>query len=251
LGRVTLKPRAPHVGATAEKPATVGQAARLLMTPALVVFGLCVMLFMLGNAAMLPLASTTLTKRATAAAPLLIAACIVLPQLVVAGLSPAFGQLAERRGRRLVMLIGFMALPVRGILLAVITDPYAIVLIQILDGLAGAAIGVLVPLVASDIAGRSGHYNLSLGAIGFVIGIGAACSTTLGGWAADSFGDRTAFAGMAAIGAAAAALVWIAMPETRELVGELSEEKLDRAAAAPPSARSAAVKEPPRPHTTT
>jgi MFS family permease len=119
------------------------------------------------------------------------------------------------------------------------------VLIQILDGLSGAAIGVLVPLVASDIAGRSGHYNLSLGAIGFVIGIGAACSTTLGGWAADSFGDPAAFAGMAAVGAAAALLVWAAMPETRDWVGEPSGEPLDqRLVATRPSVRSASMKEP-------
>src|SRR5271163_4309572 len=59
------------------------------------------------------------------------------------------------------------------------------VLVQILDGLAAACLGVLVPLVTSDVAGRSGHFNLALGFIGLAIGIGATASTSLAGWIAD------------------------------------------------------------------
>ncbi len=192
-----------------------GRILELLTTPALLVFAVCVMLFTLGNAAMMPLASTVLTKRATGAATLLIAACIVLPQLVVAVLSPVLGRIAEIRGRRLVMLVGFCTLPIRGLLFATLSDPSLIVLVQVLDGVAGAALGVLVPLVTSDIAGRSGHYNLSLGFIGFMVGVGATFSTSLAGWIADRFGDPVAFAGLAGVGFAAMLLVWAAMPETR------------------------------------
>jgi len=39
----------------------------------------------------------------------------------------------------------------------------------VLDGIAAASFGVMVPLVTSDIAGRSGHFNLSLGFIGLAI----------------------------------------------------------------------------------
>jgi MFS family permease len=145
----------------------------------------------------------------------LIAASIVLPQLVVALLSPVLGHIAEMRGRRLVMLIGFSTLPVRGALFAVSADPNFIVPVQALDGVAGAAIGVLVPLVASDIAGKSGHYNLSLGFLGFMVGVGATLSTSLAGWAADRFGDPVAFASLAGVGLAATLLIWAAMPETR------------------------------------
>ncbi|MGH7059010.1 MAG: MFS transporter [Stellaceae bacterium] len=200
-----------------ERPARTrsGRILELLTTPALLVFAVCVMLFTLGNAAMMPLASTVLTKRATGAATLLIAACIVLPQLVVAVLSPVLGRIAEIRGRRLVMLVGFCTLPIRGLLFAAMSDPSLIVLVQVLDGVAGAALGVLVPLVTSDIAGRSGHYNLSLGFIGFMVGVGATFSTSLAGWIADRFGDPVAFAGLAGVGLAAMLLVWAAMPETR------------------------------------
>jgi MFS family permease len=184
----------------------------------LLIFAVCAMLFTLANAALLPLVSTEVTKRAGGIASLLIAACIVLPQLIVALFSPRVGRLAQSRGRRFALLLGFAMLPLRGVLFALTTNPAAVVLIQALDGIAGACFGVLVPLVVSDIAGRSGHFNLSLGFVGVAIGIGATFSTTLAGWIADRFGDPAAFGALAATGLAATLIILGAMPETRPAV---------------------------------
>ena len=189
---------------------------RVLADRRLLVFAACATLFTLGNAAMLPLAASALTARAGSEASLLIAACIVLPQLVVAVLSPSFGELAQTRGRRWILLIGLSALPIRGMLFALLASTAApIVLVQLLDGIAAACFGVSVPLITSDIAGGTGHYNFSLGFVGFSIGIGATVSTTLGGWIADRLGDPVAFASLATCGVAAFLLALIAMPETR------------------------------------
>ncbi len=187
----------------------------LLRDRRLLTFAVCAMLFTLANAALLPLASTALTKRVGGSASLLIAACIVLPQVMVALLSPWVGRYAEERGRRGILLLGFAMLPLRGVLFALLRDPAFVVLIQALDGIAAAAFGVLVPLIVSDIAGRSGHFNLSLGFVGVAIGIGATFSTTLAGEIADRFGDPAAFLGLAVTGLAATLLVWALMPETR------------------------------------
>jgi MFS family permease len=187
----------------------------LLKNRALVIFAMCAMLFTLGNSAMLPLAGNTLTKEAGNFASLLIAGCIIVPQLVVAAISPTIGELAEQRGRRLVLLIGFCTLPVRGVLFAMLDHPAALVLIQGLDGIAAACVGILVPLIASDIAGRSGRYNLSMGFIGLAIGVGATISTTLAGWIADKFGTPAAYVSLALVGLTAVLLAVGAMPETR------------------------------------
>jgi MFS family permease len=184
----------------------------------LLIFAVCAMLFTLANAALLPLVSNEVTKRAGGIASLLIAACIVLPQLIVALFSPRVGRLAQSRGRRLALLIGFAMLPLRGVLFALTTNPALVLLIQALDGIAGACFGVLVPLVVSDIAGRTGHFNLSLGFVGVAIGIGATFSTTLAGWIADRFGDPAAFGALAATGLAATLIILGAMPETRPAV---------------------------------
>ena len=55
-------------------------------------------------------------------ATLFIAACIVVPQLVVAALSPWFGNAQQIWGRRPLLLIGFAALPIRGMLFALVTQ---------------------------------------------------------------------------------------------------------------------------------
>jgi MFS family permease len=208
-GAPTAQPCARGGASSKQRIATVLADRRLL------IFALCVLLFTLANAALLPLAASALTKRATDNANLLIAACIVLPQLIVALVSPALGQLAATRGRRWVLLLGFAMLPLRGVLFAVLVDPVFVVLIQVFDGIAAASFGVMVPLVTSDIAGRSGHFNLSLGFIGLAIGVGATVSTTLAGWIGDQFGEHAAFLGLAATGLLATLLVGLLMPETR------------------------------------
>jgi MFS family permease len=145
---------------------------------------------------------------------LLIAACIVLPQIIVALASPTVGRLAERHGRRIVLTIGLTMLPLRCLLFATSQNPTLLVAVQVFDGIAAACFGIMVPLIVSDVAGGSGHFNLSLGAVGFGIGIGGTLSTPAAGWMADHFGTRLAFFALTGIGIAAV-LVASVMPETR------------------------------------
>ena len=60
----------------------------MLIERQLLAFALCLVLFQLSNAAMLPLAGTEVTRRVGDGANLVIAACLVVPQAVVAWLSP-------------------------------------------------------------------------------------------------------------------------------------------------------------------
>jgi MFS family permease len=155
------------------------------------------------------------TRRAGSEASLLIAACIVGPQIVTALISPWAGRAADGWGRRPILLLGFSALPIRGVLLAGFTDPYLIILIQLFDGLGAAVFGVLLPLIIADLTRDSGHYTTCLGVVGLAIGGGATLSTTVAGFMADHFGGAAAFLGLAAVGFCATALVWALMPETR------------------------------------
>ena len=192
---------------------------RFLTDRKLLAFAVCAVLFHLANAAMLPIAAAAVTKRAESEAGLIIAACIVGPQLITALLSPWAGRAAEAWGRRPILLLGFSALPIRGILLAGIADPDLIIAIQLFDGLGAAVFGVLFPLIVADVTRDTGNYTTSLGLVGLAIGGGATLSTALAGLVADHFGVGAAFLSLAAVGLIATGLVWTLMPETRVIAG--------------------------------
>lgn len=201
-----------------EKAAGAG-SLRILADRRLLIFCGCAMLFTFGNAPLLMLISGTLTAKGSNPS-LLIGACIVLPQVVVALASPAVGRFADRYGRRLVLIVGFVMLPIRALIFSTTANPVLVIAVQVLDGVAGAGFGILVPLVVSDVAARSGRFNLALGAVGFAIGIGSTVSTSAAGWISDHFGMRFAFYFLAATGLAAVLLAALAMPETRPAADE-------------------------------
>jgi MFS family permease len=211
-----IDPERAHGGQPERPPqrplSSLWQRARLWP---LLVFSASFMLFQLANSAMLPLMGSVLTMRSNRWASVLIAACIVVPQLLVALISPWIGRRAELVGRRPLLLLGFAVLPIRGVLFAVIRDPNVLVVAQLLDGVSGAVFGVLVPLVVSDVTHRTGHFNLALGIAGTAIGLGASLSTTLAGYVSDHFGSETAFLVLAAIAAAGLGCIWGLMPETQ------------------------------------
>jgi predicted MFS family arabinose efflux permease len=187
----------------------------LLRQRPLMILAGCVMLFHLANSAMLPLMGSVVTMRSSQWATVLIAACIVVPQLVVAALSPSVGRRAESWGRRPLLLLGFAALPVRGILFATVKDPNLLVAVQLLDGLTASVFGVIVPLIIADLTRGTGHFNLGQGIVGTTTGIGASLSTTFAGYASDHFGSEFAFLGLASVAALGLAAVWFLLPETR------------------------------------
>jgi MFS family permease len=188
---------------------------RLLRDRRVLIFAACVALFHLSNAAMLNLAAGEVTTHMSDNVQLVIAACIIVPQMVVAALSPWVGRSAERWGRRPLLLFGFAALPLRALLFAGVSSPYLLVPVQAFDGISAAVFGVMLPLIAADVAGGKGHYNLCIGLFGLTAGIGATLSTLVAGFVADRFGNTVSFIALAAAGALAVLLVWLALPETR------------------------------------
>ena len=187
----------------------------LVRRPALLIFGFAVLLLQLANAAMLPLMAGVVTTRSATWAPVLIAACIIVPQAIVALMSPSVGRLAQQWGRRPLLLLGFAALAVRGLLFATVHDPYLLVAVQAFDGITAAVFSVMVPLIVADIAFGSGHFNLAQGIVGTATGIGASLSTVLAGYASDQFGSNVAFLGLAGVAAVGLLMIWLVMPETR------------------------------------
>jgi MFS family permease len=130
--------------------------------------------------------------------------------------APWVGCTAKSWGRRPLLLIGLGALPIRLACLAFIHNAGLLVAAQVLDGVSGAAIGVLTPVVIADLTKGSGRFNLAQGVVGTFSGIGAALSTTLSGYLAQSFGTRTALFAIMGVAIVGLAICWAFMPETGE-----------------------------------
>ena len=180
--------------ARADKPPT--KPGDLMHNRPLLIFAGCLLLFHLANAAMLPLMGSVVTMRSSAWATILIAACIVVPQLVVAALSPWVGRRAQIWGRRPLLLIGFAALPIRGLAVRIGHRP-------------GAAGRRADPRrhhrgrVRRDGAARWSPISRAAPAISISarassapsIGIGASLSATLAGYMTDHFGSPVGVSG--------------------------------------------------------
>jgi MFS family permease len=187
----------------------------LWQSPGLLVLAVCLFLFQLGNASMLPLAGESLIYQGERSSSLIVSALIVLPQIVVAALSPWVGREANNLGRRPLLLIGLGALPVRAVLFALIPAPQALLVFQVLDGVSGAVIGVLTALVIADLTNETGRFNLAQGLVGTASGIGASLSTALFGVIAVNYGRTVVFLSIAASALVAVLILWLLMPETR------------------------------------
>ncbi len=198
-----------------EQSGILSGLAMLLKSRALWVFIGGIVMFQLSNAPMLPLVATELTKTSASWAVSLIGACIVLPQIIVALFAPWVGRLAQRIGRRPLLVAALAVLPIRGALLAYFNGAFPVVSIQILDGVSASVLGVLIPLVIADISYGTGHFNLAQGVVGMSIGLAAAISTSAAGYIADTYGRHAAFLTLGATGGLGALLLLLLMPETR------------------------------------
>jgi predicted MFS family arabinose efflux permease len=205
-----------HGAVAREVPdANATSVLKLIRQRPLLIFAGSVLLLQLANAAMLPIMAGVVTTRSSQWAPVLIAACIIVPQAIVALTSPSVGRKAQQWGRRPLLLLGFAALAIRGVLFATVSDPYLLVAVQVFDGVTAAVFSVMIPLVVADIAFGSGHFSLAQGIVGTATGIGASLSTVLAGYVSDKLGSSVAFLGLAAVAATGLAMIWLVMPETR------------------------------------
>jgi MFS family permease len=187
---------------------------RLFLDRRLLIFALCIVLFFASGAALPQGVAARVTRTHPELATLIVAATILLPQAIVALISPWIGRTAEHFGRRPMLLLGWGLLPLQAALYAILPGPYALVICQVLSGVSGAAFGVMMTVVANDLTHDSGRFNLTLGALGVAISVGASLSTSFAGIVAAAFGGEIAYFGLASMGFCGLLLLWFGMPET-------------------------------------
>ena len=181
----------------------------------IVVFVCSVILFHSGNAAMLPFAGQVLARAHPGSDTVALSACIISAQLVMVAVSWAVGRaMTAGIGRKPIFLVALATLPVRGVLFSFTTNPYGIVAIQLLDGLASGIFGVLAIIIAADLTRGTGRFNLMQGVVALAVGVGASLSNVIGGYVVQGFGYPTGFLGLAGVALCALVFFLIFVPET-------------------------------------
>jgi MFS family permease len=191
-----------------DKPERAGLRS-IVANRKLLVLAVALALFNLGNGGMLSLLGQKLVATA-ADATSWTARYVMVAQLVMIPVALFAGSLADRRGRRQLLIAACAVLPVRAALSAFIDDPLWLISAEILDGVASGIIGVAVPVVVADLTWGSGRTQTALGSLNAIQGIGGALSAWYGGLAQAMLGWTGAFLALGAPALVALALVlWL------------------------------------------
>jgi len=145
--------------------------------------------------------------------------CIIIAQLFMLPAAYLSGRLASG-GRKRVFLVGFAAIPLRGVLFTLWNNPIYLLSIQILDGVGAGIFGVMSVLMIADLTKGTGRFNVTQGMLNSCIGIGNGCSNLIAGFVANWAGYNVGFLTLVAISLGALAFFWFFVPETQEQAGQ-------------------------------
>ena len=197
----------------AESSTEVAGYGILFKSRPLVIFGLCVMLFHFANAPLLP-------PEARGGLPQGSDGDDVDLYHRRTGGHAADRSLGRIQGRYVgpkAALCRRVCHPARPSVLYTFSDnSFWLIGVQVLDGVGAGIFGALAPLVIADIMRGTGRYNLALGAIATVQGIGASLSGLAAGEIVDHFGYSAAFLTLGAGALVAVIVFFLQMPETAE-----------------------------------
>jgi MFS family permease len=171
----------------------VGGITVLLECRPLLILAAALACFHLGNGAMLPLYGLAVVANKQGDPAGFVAITIVVAQGTMILASLIAMRLAEQEGYWLVLLVSFIALPIRGVIAAHLMNKWGVYPVQILDGIGAGLQSVAVPGLVARILNGTGRVNVGQGAVMTVQGLGASLSPAIGGWLAQEMGYGAMF----------------------------------------------------------
>src|ERR1700742_4840510 len=188
----------------------------LLTCRPLLIFAVCVPLFHLANAAMLPLVGQKLALQDKNLGTSLMSACIVAAQAVMVAVAMLTGAKADAWGHKRFFLAALAILPLRGALYTFSDNPAWLVGVQLLDGVGAGIYGAIFPVIVADLMRNTGRFNVAQGAVATAQGIGAALSTALAGIVVVKAGYSAAFLALGAVAAVGFLVFGLAFPASAQ-----------------------------------
>ncbi|GGF07122.1 MFS transporter [Hymenobacter cavernae] len=188
----------------------------LLSNRNILVFTIAMALFHLSNAAILPLVGQKMGLVDKQNSSLYLSAAIIMAQGVMVFVAKFAGTAAEN-GRKKVLLVAFLLLPVRALLFAFIDNPYVLTGIQLLDGIGAGLFGVISILMIADLSKGTGRFNLLQGVVYSAMGLAVSLSSILAGFVVKNFGYPIGFVTLAGIGGLGSLFFLFVVPETKDI----------------------------------
>lgn len=199
-----------------EDAADASGVMALLTNRNILLFTISMALFHLANAAMLPLVGQKMGLVDKANSSLYLSAAIIMAQGVMVFVASFSGKASEN-GRKKVMMIAFMLLPIRAVLFAFIDNPYMLTGIQLLDGIGAGIFGVVSILMIADLSKGTGRFNLLQGVVYSAIGLGGSISSIVAGIIVKQYGYAIGFASLAGIGVLGSLFFIFLVPESKHI----------------------------------
>jgi MFS family permease len=187
--------------------------ASLFESKPLLVAATALMLFYLGDAAMLPLYGMAVVAAHRGDPAGFVALTISVAQGVMILTALLAMKIAQRRGYWLVLLVAFALLPIRGLLGASLITAWGVWPVEGLDGITSGLISVAAPGLIARIMDGTGRVNAAQGFVMAAQGFGGAVSPALGGWIAQALGYPAALAILGAFALVSVGL-WLAFART-------------------------------------
>jgi Na+/H+ antiporter NhaD/arsenite permease-like protein len=129
----------------------------------LLILAMALACFHLGNGALLPLYGLAVVAAKQGNPASFVALTVIVAQGVMIVASLAAMRLAETRGYWIVLLISFLALPLRGVLAAFLINSWGVYPVQFLDGVGAGLQSVAVPGLVARLLNGTGRVNVGPG----------------------------------------------------------------------------------------
>ncbi|ORM75801.1 MFS transporter [Pantoea eucrina] len=195
-------------GLDASAGGAVPRLSDLTRNAPLMTTGITLLLFHLANAALLPMLSMRVAASPGGMNPgVYAAATVIISQAVMIPVALWTAARAETLGYQRLIMLPLLLLPLRAVLAASFTDPWLMIPVQILDGIAAGTLGVAVPGYIVQLLRGSGHVNAGQSAVMLMQGAGAAFSPALTGMIVRHYSYSVAFSTLSVI-ALTALLIW-------------------------------------------
>lgn len=140
---------------------------------------------------------------------------VLATQGVMIPVSYFAGKYAGHWGRKWLLTVAFLLLPLRIFLYTTTTHTGLLLVVQSLDGIGAGIYGVLIALMCRDITDKKGGFNGLMGLVQTASAFGALLGPLMQGYVTEHHGFIPAFWALATAGGLGAILFVLMMPETK------------------------------------